>query len=170
MDARARWRLIRFLLTFGVLCGFWFLFSGSFSFFSLLSGFVCSAAVAALTYDVFIEEHEAARSAVFPRILPALAYPFKLLWTMYASSFRVLLSVVAGKAAPRVVHFRSRLRSDLARVVLSQSITFTPGTIVIDLDEDHLVVHWLNATTRHSSRAGEEIKGALERVIGRIWH
>ncbi len=169
MRTEARWRLVRILATAIVLFCFWILFSGRVSLGIAASGLVCALVIAASAYDVFIERHEAGRRAVFPRFLPTAAFPFVLIRSMYASSFRVLRIVLTGKATPRVVHFRSHLRSDLARVALAEAITFTPGTIALELDEDHLVVHWLNATTRHSARAGAEVKGSLEDHIGRMW-
>lgn len=169
MDARGRWRLIRIFAAFLFLSVAWFAFSASFAPFSLAVGLFGSFAIAFEVYDVFIEEHEAARRSFLPRLFPALVFPFLVAAAMYAAAFRVARSVITGKVAPRVVHFRSRLRSDLARVVLAESITFTPGTIVLELDEDHYVVHWLNATTRHSTRSGAEIKGNLEDAVRRIW-
>jgi multicomponent Na+:H+ antiporter subunit E len=74
-----------------------------------------------------------------------------------------------GKIDPGIVHFRTRLKSDLARVILTNSITLTPGTITLDLNDDHLVVHWLDAKTSHSGYAGEMIKGRFERMLKRIW-
>lgn len=169
MQPRDRWRLIRVAATMAVLTLFWLLLSGSLSGLSLAAGLACSLAIGLATYDVFIEDHEVAKRSVFPRVLPSLVFPAVLVVEMYVSSVRTLLSVLTGKVNPRVVHFRSRLRSDLARVVLAEAITFTPGTIALDLDEDHFIVHWLNATTRHSSRAASEVKGNLERAIGRMW-
>ncbi len=169
MDRGFKWRLLRLAITFTVLAVAWFLFSGSLAPTYIAAGLLGALGIGLLSYDVFIEDYEAARRAVIPRFLPALLYPLRLTLAMYASSFRVLRAVIDGRVSPRVVHFRSKLRSDLARVVLAHSITFTPGTITLDLDEDHYVVHWLFATTRHSGRAGEEVKGDLERAVGRIW-
>jgi multicomponent Na+:H+ antiporter subunit E len=81
----------------------------------------------------------------------------------------VLWQVIRGRANPGVVHFRTRLRADIARVALTNAITLTPGTITLDLDEDHVIVHWLDARTTHSRYAGELIKGAYERLLGKIW-
>lgn len=169
MDPRTRWRLVRVAATSGALLACWLLFAGNLSALTLLAGVLCSLIIATATYDVFIEDYEVARRSVVPRPLPTLLFLFRLVAEMYASSFRTLRSVLTGVATPRIVHFRSRLHSDLARVVLAEAITFTPGTITLELDEDHFIVHWLHATTRHSARAGEEVKGALERSIGRIW-
>ncbi len=169
MKAWSFWKLIRFCATFMVLAAFWVLFSADIGLFSVLAGVFSSVLIALSAYDVFIEDYEASRRAVFPRLLPLLLYPFILTVAMYRSSLGILRSILSGRVSPHVVHFRSRLRSDLARVVLAESITFTPGTIVIDLDDDHYVVHWLNATSRHSAVAGAAIKGGLEAALKRIW-
>jgi multicomponent Na+:H+ antiporter subunit E len=125
--------------------------------------------IALLSYSVFIEEHEAGRRSVIPRVFPALIYMFQAVYAMYAASFRLLPALFGGNVCPRAVHFRSRLRSDLGRVVLAHSITFSPGTITLELDEDHYLVHWFFAGKRHSLRAGDKIKGPLEAGIRRIW-
>jgi multicomponent Na+:H+ antiporter subunit E len=54
-------------------------------------------------------------------------------------------------------------------VILANSITLTPGTITLNLDDDHLIVHWLDAETIHSKYAGELIKGDFERLLKRIF-
>ena len=88
---------------------------------------------------------------------------------MYIASFQVLFNVMRGDINPRVVHFRTRLRSDVARVILANSITLTPGTITLNLDDDHLIVHWLDAKTLHSKYAGELIKGDFEALLKRVF-
>jgi multicomponent Na+:H+ antiporter subunit E len=37
------------------------------------------------------------------------------------------------------------------------------------LDDDHLIVHWLDARTTHSKYAGKLVKGTYEQVLKRIW-
>jgi multicomponent Na+:H+ antiporter subunit E len=92
-----------------------------------------------------------------------------LVFNMYVASFRVLWKIIRGDIEPRVVHFRTHLKTDIARVVLSSSITLTPGTITLDLDDDHLVVHWLDAKTTHSRYAGRIIKGMYEKLLRLVW-
>ena len=169
MNASGRWGLLRIVITTLFLSAVWVFFSGSFDPLSLAAGLAGAFIIALLSYDVFIEDHEAGRRSFLPRFFPAISYPFRLVVAMYASSLRVLIAVITGRVEPRVVHFRSKLHSDLARVVLAHSITFTPGTITLELDEDHFIVHWLFATTRHTVRAGNEVKGELEDAIRRIW-
>jgi multicomponent Na+:H+ antiporter subunit E len=169
VDAGQKWRLFRVLLTWIFLFLLWFLFSARWTVYAFCAGFAASLGMALLSYDVFIEEYEAGKHSVIPSFLPALRYLFVLVRAMYVSSFAVFRSVFSGRINPRVVHFRTRLRSDLARVALAHSITFTPNTITLELDDDHYIVHWLFATTRHSRRAGDEIKSGLEDGIKRVW-
>jgi multicomponent Na+:H+ antiporter subunit E len=81
----------------------------------------------------------------------------------------MLKAVFTRKANPRIVHFRTRLKSDLARMTLANSITMTPGTITLDLNDDHLTVHWFFCDTNHAKAAGEEVKGRIEKFIGNVW-
>jgi multicomponent Na+:H+ antiporter subunit E len=50
------------------------------------------------------------------------------------------------KPAPRIIRFRTGLRTETARVVLANSITLTPGTITVSLDRDIFTVHCLDAS------------------------
>ena len=46
---------------------------------------------------------------------------------------------------PQLKYFRTNLRANSARVVLANSITLTPGTITVALNDDLFCVHCLNA-------------------------
>ncbi len=45
---------------------------------------------------------------------------------------------------PALVRFKTDLKTKQARVVLANSITLTPGTITVTLEEDEYVVHCLD--------------------------
>ncbi|GHT77890.1 cation:proton antiporter [Spirochaetia bacterium] len=169
MKAEKKWGLFRIALTALFLFAIWLLFTVSRGAYAISTGIIASLGMAVLSYDVFIEKFEAGRRSVIPRPLPGMRFLFRLVLVMYASSVHVMRAVISGRMNPRVTHFRSPLHSDLARVVMAESITFTPGTITLELDDDHYIVHWLFSTTRHSALAGGIIKGGLERDIGRIW-
>lgn len=166
---RLWWSVVRFLLTGVTLFVGWLLFTWSVDTASLILGAVCSGVVAMATFHLFLDESEAAWRALLPRLHWLALYVAVLIFSMYVASFKILWQIMKGKINPGVVHFRTRLRSDIARVALATGITLTPGTITLDLDEDHLVVHWLDATTSHSRHAGDLIKGTYERLMRRIW-
>lgn len=45
---------------------------------------------------------------------------------------------------PALIYFDTRLRSGLAKVILANSITLTPGTITVSLEDSHFCVHCLD--------------------------
>ncbi len=169
MRAAKVWGILRFLITFAALYSVWIVFTASVDGFSLAAGALGSGGIATLTYNVFIADHEASFRSIVPRPLALVMFLFRVMLSMYASSLSVLATVLSGRISPRVVHFRTRLKSDFARMVLANSITFTPGTVTLDLNDDHLTVHWLNATTRHSRAAGDIVKGRFEEQLRRVW-
>ena len=169
MDVRIRWKIARIIITSVYLFGGWVLFTWSVALYSLLLGFLFSIIVAMVSYRFFIDTGEAARKSLLPRYHFIFIYALVLLYEIYAASFKVAVKVFSGRINPRVVHFRTKLKSEIARVLLANSITLTPGTITIEIDEDHLVVHWLNAKTTHSHYAGKLIKEKFETWLRRIW-
>lgn len=59
----------------------------------------------------------------------------------------VLLGIILNlyqKPEPVLVTFRVSLKTDTARAVLANSITLTPGTITVNLEEDQFTVHCLD--------------------------
>lgn len=169
MNSRRIWALLRFTLTTLFLFVVWVLFSADTGGFSLLFGFFASLLTASLTYHIFLPEHEANLRFFVPRFWYLVRYLFLMVASLYISSFQVVKAVISANTNPRIVHFRTRLRSDIARTVLANSITFTPGTMTLDLNDDHLTVHWLLCTTTHGKAAGEAIKTKLEHMLGRTW-
>ncbi len=45
---------------------------------------------------------------------------------------------------PSIVHFKTNLQTTFARVLLANSITLTPGTITVSLEDDIYTVHCLD--------------------------
>lgn len=44
---------------------------------------------------------------------------------------------------PQMVEVRTRLKSPLGKMLLANTITLTPGTLTVDVDDDLLLVHWV---------------------------
>lgn len=169
MRAERVWRLTRFVITACAMFAVWLLFTASLETFSLVSGMIGAVVIAALTYDEFIAQHNVSLRSFMPRPVMLLRFLAILVFYLYQSSWRMLIAVFSGHASPRIVHFRTRLSSDLARMVLSNAITFTPGTITLDLNDDHLTVHWFFCNTSHAKLAGEAVKGRMEQHLRRVW-
>ena len=58
----------------------------------------------------------------------------------------VAYRVITGKINPGIVKVSPDLKTDLGITMLANSITLTPGTLSVDIDEDKndLYIHWIN--------------------------
>lgn len=169
MRVQTIWAITRFMMTSIILFIFWLVFTTSFTPFSLIAGLIGSLGISLLTYKVFFPAHEASKHSFFPRPFFLIIFCIILVYYLYASSIKMLVTIFKKDPNPRIVHFRTRLHSDLSRMVLANSITFTPGTITLDLNDDHLTVHWFFCNTNHSKLAGETVKGKMEKYLKKVW-
>ena len=81
------------------------------------------------------------------RWLSALAYFFgPFMVAMLKANLDVAYRVITGKIRPGIVRIRPGLKKDLEVLVLANSITLTPGTLTVDVDEktNDLFIHWIN--------------------------
>lgn len=74
-----------------------------------------------------------------------LAFLAVLIGKILLANFAVLRIILSREQRihPVLVHCRTDLRSGLCRFLLANSITLTPGTITVSLQEDQLTVHCL---------------------------
>ena len=126
MKLETRWALTRFSITFLSLFAGWLLFTWSLEAGSLIAGVAASLVIAFFTFSVFVEEQEAARRGHLPRPHMLLIFLVVLVFNMYVASFQVLWQILRGKINPGIVHFRTHLKTDIARVSLTSAITPHP--------------------------------------------
>ena len=69
---------------------------------------------------------------------------------------------------PGIVKIKTRLESDIARVLLANSITLTPGTLTLEIRGEYLFVHWINVKDEEVERASELIGGRFEKHLKAI--
>ena len=76
----------------------------------------------------------------------AIGYGWMLLGEILKANLTVIRMVLDldFEPKPQLVKFSSGLEKERHRVVLANSITLTPGTITVSLDENHYVVHCLD--------------------------
>lgn len=65
---------------------------------------------------------------------------------MAKANFDVAYRVITGKINPGIVKISPSLKTDLGITMLANSITLTPGTLSVDIDEstNDLYIHWIN--------------------------
>ncbi|MDR1977853.1 MAG: Na+/H+ antiporter subunit E [Synergistaceae bacterium] len=64
------------------------------------------------------------------------------------ANWDVAKRVITGEINPGIVKFNPRLKTDAGRMMLANSITLTPGTLTVDIDDDGVFyVHSINLTS-----------------------
>ncbi len=169
MDLKTKWKIFRIVVTWFFLLAGWCIFTGNLDPGSLLLGATFSFVIALITYDYFVDDSEVFLKDILPRPDIVVLYLIILIGKVYIASFDVAYRVMTMKINPGEIRIRTRLRSELARVLLANSITITPGTLTIDLKGDYLYVHWLESKGTSALYAGELIKGMFERLLRKIF-
>lgn len=70
---------------------------------------------------------------------------------------------------PGIVRVKTRLKCDMARTFLANSITLTPGTLTVDCIDENLYVHWINITSDDPEKETEIIVSRFENLLERIF-
>lgn len=63
---------------------------------------------------------------------------------------------------PGLVKVKTRLKTPIGRLALANSIALTPGSLVVDIEGDTLLVHWLDVQTADPEGATRIIVGPFE--------
>ena len=66
---------------------------------------------------------------------------------------------------PGIVVIKTSLRQDVAKMILANSITLTPGTFTLDIIEDTLLIHWINVKTEDINEATKMIGEKFEKYL-----
>lgn len=76
----------------------------------------------------------------------ALHYVLVLIWEILKANASVIKLIVTSKyeIEPTLVTFQTDLKTAPAKVVLANSITLTPGTITVSLEDNRYQVHCLD--------------------------
>ena len=132
------------LLTFILLLVNWIIFSGVLDAFHLGLGVICCGFVAWLSTDLVFGNTSKGLRARLVEAFRFIGYAAWLLWQVVLANIHVLkLAFSQNERAthPRIIRFKTSLKSDFARYVFANSITLTPGTVTMSLVGDEFVVH-----------------------------
>ncbi len=145
-----RLKPVPFVITFLVMFAMWLIFSGKFDLFHMGLGAISCLIVAFMSSDLLITNTTFATiPTLWVRFL--LYFPW-LLWQIVLSNLHVLKLVYSRdlleRINPQMVHFRTKLKNDMAQVTFANSITLTPGTITVGLSVyGDYSVHAIDDTT-----------------------
>jgi multicomponent Na+:H+ antiporter subunit E len=99
-----------------------------------------------------------------------IIYLFVFIWECIKANIDVAYRVLhpAMPIRPGIVKVRTTLKSDMAKMLLANSITMTPGTISVDIIDDYLYIHWIYVRSEDPEVYTAIITGAFEKYIKKI--
>lgn len=125
----------------------WVIFNGRVTLEIIIAGVIVS-----LMLDVFVKKilgirFTGATFFLIVNLIPQiLVYILVLLVEIVRANFAIIKLVLAPdiEVEPCIVKFNTNLKTEAARIALANSITLTPGTITVSLEDNELLVHALN--------------------------
>ncbi|MCL2203314.1 MAG: Na+/H+ antiporter subunit E [Defluviitaleaceae bacterium] len=100
------------------------------------------------------------------RYIKLATFPLYLIGQIYVAGFQIMRMILQG-AKVDIVTVKTEIKSEALRVILVDSITLTPGSVLLDLDEDRVTLLWIrdkNAPA-DAAAADRQLKQKLERRL-----
>lgn len=130
-----------FLLLFGV----WLILNGKVTVEICIFGLVIASAL--LFFMCRFMNYSLRKERLLLSLVPFL---LKYFWVLFVEIVKANIAVLKIslhpelQPEPALAYFDTDLKTELAKVMLANSITLTPGTITVSLEENHYCVHCLD--------------------------
>ena len=147
----------------------WLIANGTLATDTVLTGVVITAAIA-FAFAAFSRVYSVIRWS--PRVVYTyLLYLGVFLYELVKANLNVMRYVYSPHIDihPGIVEIKTSLQSPIGRLALANSITLTPGTLVVDMRGDSLFIHWINVTATDPVAATQEIAGHFEKYLKVIY-
>ncbi len=142
-------------LAFGLfMFGFWLLLSGYFDALLLSLGVASVAIIVFVSHRMDIADHE---THPLHLAVGKLTYFPWLCWQIVLANLDVAKAILNPKDGvyPTLLRVRASQKSGMGRVIYANSITLTPGTVTVDINEDILDIHSLTRGSAEGLLTGE---------------
>ena len=158
-------RLKNFAYLFFMLFLIWLMLTSSLHWQELSVGAVLSLALALALHRKYIGL--GLPPLGIKRIATAFIYIIILLKEIIIANIDVAYRVVhpGMPINPGIVVIRTSLKNDIAKLLLANSITLTPGTFTLDIQDDRLLIHWINVSSQETEKATEIIGERFEKYL-----
>jgi multicomponent Na+:H+ antiporter subunit E len=158
-------RLKSFFWLFLFLILLWLSLTTTFHYQKFWVGIIVAFIIALFTNEFYIQ-------LGFPPITPKrfiffLWYIIVLFVEIIKANFDVAYRVIHPSLPinPGVVIIQNKLKSDIAKTILANSITLTPGTFTLDIQEDKMLIHWIDVKATDIEATTELIGSRFEKYL-----
>ncbi|MBD3648380.1 MAG: Na+/H+ antiporter subunit E [Pseudomonadales bacterium] len=147
---------------FLTLSAFWLINSGHYGALMLFFGLISVSFVVFLSWRMDVVDGESQPLRIM-LLLPG--YWMWLLKEIVVANFQVVACIWKGESSISPTWFvvKATQKTDLGKVIYANSITLTPGTMSVDLEDDSITVHALTQELADSLESG-----TMERHVRRM--
>ncbi len=158
-------KMRNFLYLFVLLILVWLAFTSSLNSQMLTSGILISLIFSLFLSKVYLEFGLPPLS--IKRIIYFIIYIFVLFKQIVKANLDVAYRVIHPKMPikPGIVVIKTNLKQNIAKLILANSITLTPGTFTLDILGDNLLIHWINVKTENIEEATKIIGETFEKYL-----
>ncbi|MBN2571979.1 MAG: Na+/H+ antiporter subunit E [Ignavibacteriales bacterium] len=107
------------------------------------------------------------------RFIKAIVYLFKFIWEMIKANFHVAYIVIHPLCPinPGIVKVRTDLKKDFSLTLLANSITLTPGTLTVDINDEksELYIHCITVPSTSVDENSKAIVGKFEGLLKEVF-
>lgn len=158
-------RIVLFIVAFIL----WLLLAWTLNWQHILAGVVVAFLVAFLFGNISVKEPR--KCFQIKRWFWFLCYLPLFLWECFKANLDVAYRVLHPKMPikPGIVKVKTSLKSEVARTMLANSITMTPGTLSVDIDGQYLYIHWIYVRATEAEEVSRMIVSKFEPLLARIF-
>lgn len=154
-----------FVLSALLLLAIWLLLTHPFSTEELIAGAVAALVISLIPTGALGVMQDI---RVTPRALAAaIGFLASFVVALVRSNLDVAFRVLQPSLpiSPGIVRIRTSLQTPLARTLLANAITLTPGTITVESRADVFYIHWISVAEGDTEEATRRIVGKFERHL-----
>ncbi|MGC8788899.1 Na+/H+ antiporter subunit E [Caldisericum sp.] len=147
----------------------WILLTESFATSELIFGFLIAFVISIGTADLFTEHGLAHLNP--KKLFYLIIYIPYYLYQVVKANVQVAMIVLNPSLPikPGIVKVKTKLKTDVGKLALANSITLTPGTITMDVVGDELFIHWITVDDESVEGATESIVSPFEKFLKEIF-
>ena len=154
-----------FLYLFIFLLAIWIILTNTFQYEELLTGILISFVLTLILSKNY--QKLGLPPIGLKRLVYFIIYVLVLLKEIIKANFDVAYRVLHPKMPikPGVVIIKTGLKQDIAKMILANSITLTPGTFTLDIKGDELLIHWIYVRSIKKEESTREIGERFEKYL-----
>lgn len=158
----------KFISTFLTLWVIWIALT-NFSIPELLTGFIVSLILAGVISKVVDYSFD---FTIIPKVFVFIfAYVPVFIAEMIKANIDVAARVLnpALPLNPGFVKVPTKLKGNVGKLTLANSITLTPGTLSVEADDDYIYIHWIDVKGETPEEYQKNVSSKFEKILGGIY-